>query len=117
MASKPLELTAHNFEALVLRRSGPVLVDFWASDCTSRRVMEAVLETLAEELDGRLLIGKVNVDEQPALAAAARIRAVPTLVLLNDGEVEDVFLGVPAADELRQRLDALTGAHDDTGLC
>ena len=108
MESKTVHLTHENFETEALRRDGtPVLVDFWATWCGPCRDMEPVLESLAEELDGRALIAKVNVDEEPALAHAARIQAVPTMVMLFNGEVIDVLMGVQSKGDLKERLEQL----------
>jgi thioredoxin 1 len=109
MQSKTVHLTQENFEREALRKDGtPVLVDFWATWCGPCLTMEPVLESLAEELAGRALIAKVNVDEEPALAQAARIQAIPTLVMLHNGEVIDVLLGVQSKGALKQRLEELT---------
>jgi thioredoxin 1 len=72
--------------------------------------MEPVLESLAGELDGRVIIGKVNVDEEPGLASAARVQAIPTLVLLKNGKVEDVLVGMQPKDKLRARLERAAGS-------
>jgi thioredoxin 1 len=69
--------------------------------------MEPVLESLAEELAGRALVGKVNVDEQPGLASAARVHAIPTLVLLKNGKVQDVFVGAQAKQKLKTRVEEI----------
>lgn len=111
MGSKTIHLTEADFEQKALRKDGvPVLVDFWATWCGPCRVMEPVLESLAEELEGTAVVGKVNVDEEPALASAARIQAVPTLVLLKDGKVEDVMMGVQSKDALKAKIERLQGA-------
>jgi thioredoxin 1 len=110
MSHKTLKLTQSNFEETALRKDGvPVLVDFWATWCGPCRAMEPVLESLANEFEGRAIIGKVNVDEEPNLAAAARVQAIPTLVLLKDGKVEDVLVGMQPKEKLRARLDRLAG--------
>lgn len=108
MQSKTVHLTQDNFENEALRKDGtPVLVDFWATWCGPCLAMEPVLESLAEELAGRALIAKVNVDEEPALANAARIQSIPTLVMLHNGEVIDVLLGVQSKIALKRRLEEL----------
>ena len=109
--SETVDLTVDTFQDVVLRDDGlPVLVDFWAPWCGPCRVMEPVLEELARELAGRAVIAKVNVDEQPALANATRIRAVPTLHLVHEGKLVDVMMGVQSRERL---LHALRGLVQD----
>lgn len=108
MDSKTVVLTEQNFETKVLRKDGtPVLVDYWATWCAPCRMMEPVLESLATELGDSAMIGKVNVDEQPGLAQSARVTAIPTLVLFQNGEVQDVFTGVQSLSKLKKRLKKL----------
>lgn len=105
MNTRTMKLTEDNFQKQALRQDGvPVLVDYWASWCGPCRAMEPVLESLAQELQGRALIGKVNVDEEPALANAARVRSIPTMVLLQDGQVRDVFVGVTNQATLKAKI-------------
>jgi thioredoxin 1 len=111
MQNKATKLTEKTFETEALRKDGvPVLVDFWASWCGPCRAMEPVLESLAEELEGRAVIAKVNVDDEPAVASAARIQSIPTMVLLKNGEVKDVFVGVTSKSVLMSKILALTGS-------
>ena len=111
MHNKTAKLTEKTFETEALRKDGvPVLVDFWASWCGPCRAMEPVLESLAEELEGRAVIAKVNVDDEPAVANAARIQSIPTMVLLKNGEVKDVFVGVTSKSVLKSKILALTGS-------
>ena len=108
MSEKTVELTETNFETTALRKDGkPVLIDYWATWCAPCRMMEPVLEALADELDGTAVIGKVNADEEPALAQAARVQAVPTLLVLKDGEVVDILMGVQSKNALKSKLEAL----------
>ena len=108
MSESTIELTEKNFEQKALRKDGtPVLIDFWAEWCGPCRAMEPVLESLAKELGETAVIGKVNVDEQPKLAGAARVQAIPTLVLLKDGEVKDVFTGMQSKKKLKSSLEKL----------
>ena len=93
MASdKILELNSENFEAEI--ESGePLLVDFWAEWCGPCRMVAPVLEELAEEFDGRLRIGKVNVDANQELSIKYQVQSIPTFLLFHNGEVKDRMMG------------------------
>ena len=86
-------LTGSNFYDEVAKSSVPVLVDFWATWCGPCRMLGPVLEEIAAEYDGRLKVGKVNVDEEQDLAMKFQVSAIPTVVLFKDGRPVDMFLG------------------------
>ena len=87
MASpKIVALSQTNFPEEVLQSSTPVLVDFWAEWCGPCKMIAPVLDELAEEYDGRIKIGKVNIDEQQDIATQYGIRAIPTVILFKDGK-------------------------------
>lgn len=100
-------VTADNFEHVVLRQDDvPVLVDFWAPWCGPCRVVGPVLDEIARERGSAVVVGKVNVDEQPELAGAVRIRAIPTLMLFKQGKLVDVIMGAQSKQALLQRVDS-----------
>ena len=87
-------ITEQNFEQEVLKADKPVLVDFWASWCGPCRMLAPTIELLAEEMEGVAKVGKVNVDEQPGLAARFGISSIPTLIVFEDGKVKNTSVGV-----------------------
>jgi thioredoxin 1 len=106
MASpKILTLTQQNFPAEVLQSASPVLVDFWAEWCGPCKMLAPILDELADEYDGRVKIGKVNIDEQQAVAAEYGIRAIPTLLLFSKGQVADQIVGLRSKRDLKASFD------------
>jgi thioredoxin 1 len=98
--------TEANFRREVLENPQPVLVDFWAPWCGPCQVMAPVIDELATAFAGRATVGKVNVDEQPALAARYGIRSIPTLLIFHDGQVVDQAIGVVPKQALAAKLAA-----------
>ena len=91
--SRTVIVTDANFDAIVLDSEIPVLVDFWASWCAPCRALAPTLESLAEELEGELLVVKYNTEKNKRVAQAMAIRSLPTMVLFKDGEVAGVQMG------------------------
>ena len=100
------EFTTEGFETEVLGASIPVLVDFWATWCGPCRQIAPVIDDLAVKYQGKVSIGKVNVEEQPELAQRYGINAIPTLLLFKAGEVVERFQGVPPRSKLEAVLDS-----------
>lgn len=89
-----LKITKANFESEVLNASLPVLLDFYADWCGPCRMLAPTIEQLAEEYEGKLSVGKINVDEEPELANRFRVASIPTVVLMKNGQVLSTALGL-----------------------
>jgi len=101
-----LELTDANFQEKALDGKGVTLVDFWAEWCGPCRMVAPIIEELAEEYDGKALIGKVDVDSNPDVAMKYNIRSIPTILILKDGEVVDKQIGATTKQKLTEKLEA-----------
>ena len=102
--AKPVQVTDQTFDETVINAEQLVLVDFWAEWCTPCKMIAPVLEELATELDGKLVIGKLDVDENPDTSAAYGVLSIPTLLLFKDGEPIDRIVGAQPKAQLLKRL-------------
>ena len=101
-----LELTDANFEEQVINSDKPVMVDFWAEWCGPCRMVGPVVEEMHNEYEGKAVIGKVNVDHNPAVSAKYGIRNIPTVLFFKNGEVVDKQVGAAPKSAYSQKLDA-----------
>lgn len=95
-----IKLTEKNFDKEVIGSSLPVLVDFWATWCGPCRMISPIIEEIAEEYEGKIKVGKVNVDEETQLAVKYGIASIPTLLLFEKGEVRNKLIGYCQKDEI-----------------
>ena len=99
----PITITKTNFESEVKSFKGEVLLDFWASWCGPCRMLSPIIDEIAEETPA-LKVGKVNVDEEPELAAAFGVQSIPTVVIIKDGEIKEISVGYKPKDEIIELL-------------
>lgn len=102
-----LHLTEQNFDEALASAEGVLMVDFWAEWCGPCRAIAPALDELAKESAGRVALAKVNVDENPALAARYGIRSIPTILLVKGGSVVDRIVGAVPKAQLKKKLDAV----------
>jgi thioredoxin 1 len=101
MASENVHtFTDDNFEKEVLQSDIPVLVDFWATWCAPCKAIAPLIDTIASEYEGRIKVGKVNVDDNPATPGKYGVRGIPTVILLKDGKVLDQVVGAIPKSQL-----------------
>lgn len=105
MSDKILHLTDDNFETKVLSADGPVLVDFWAEWCGPCKMIAPIVSEVADEYEGKLTVGKLNIEEDPATAPKYGIRGIPTLLLFKGGNVVATKVGAISKAQLTAFLD------------
>ncbi|SHG80944.1 thioredoxin [Thermosyntropha lipolytica DSM 11003] len=103
--SAVLTLNGGNFENQVLNAEKPVLVDFWAAWCGPCKMLGPIVDAVAEENVGKIVVGKVNVDENRELAIKYGIRGVPTLIFFKDGQEVKRVVGVQSKAQLQKLID------------
>lgn len=102
-----LELTDSNFDEVVLKSDKPVLVDFWAEWCGPCRMVAPIVAELANEYEGRAIVGKMDVDSSPQTAVKYGIRNIPTILFFKNGEIVDKQVGAVPKTILASKLDAV----------
>ena len=102
-----LEVKDSNFEELIINSDKPALVDFWAEWCGPCRMISPIVAELAEEMEGKAVICKLNVDENPEVCSKYGIRNIPTILFFKGGEVVDKQVGATQKNVLLEKLNAL----------
>ena len=108
MAESTLHLTEASFDTELGKHNELMMVDFWAEWCAPCRAIAPTLEELVREGNGAVTLAKVNVDEQPALAARYGIRSIPTILFVKDGKVQDQVIGAVPKPQIQAKLNAVS---------
>ena len=106
---KPITVDDGNFDLFVLQAKTPVLLDFWAEWCGPCRMVAPVVDELAEEYEGRISFGKVDVDQNPKIASKYGVMSIPTLIVFKDGNPVSNVVGFRPKDQLKESLDDALG--------
>lgn len=103
--------TESNFSEEALQSALPVVVDFWAEWCGPCKMLTPILEEVAKEFEGRVVIGKLDVDDNPALASEFAVNSIPTLIFLRNGQVEDQTTGLLPKKALIEKINQTFGIN------
>ena len=104
-AGNVVTVSESEFESSVLQGDKPALIDFWAEWCQPCKMLAPTIEELAEEYNGQLMVGKLNVDDNPGIATRYGIRGIPTLLLFKSGQVVQQVVGVKSKTEIKKMID------------
>jgi thioredoxin len=104
VTADPVIVTDRNFAETIERSTLPVLLDFWAAWCGPCRIISPIVDQIAKELNGKVLVGKLNVDENQQTAARFRVQSIPTLLVLKNGREVDRIVGAQSKEAILRRL-------------
>lgn len=102
-----IKVTSKNFEEEVSKSELPVLLDFWASWCGPCKMVSPIVDEVANELEEKAKVGKINVDEEQELAQAFSIMSIPTLIVINNGKLVKQLVGVRSKQEIKEMIEGL----------
>jgi thioredoxin 1 len=105
--SSPIELNDGNFESEVLKSDKPVLVDFWATWCGPCRMVGPIVEEIAKDYEGKLKVGKLNVDDNSQTAVQYGIMSIPSLLFFKEGKVVDQIIGAVPKQNFVEKIDKI----------
>jgi thioredoxin 1 len=108
--AEPIHVTDAEFDNKVLKSPTTVIVDFWAPWCGPCRMVAPVLEKLAQEYDGKLIVAKVNTDDNPEWAMRYGVQGIPTMLFVRDGQIVDRIVGAGPYPMIKARLDKVLSA-------
>lgn len=108
--NKPIHVSDAEFEERILSSELPVIVDFWAPWCGPCKMIAPVLEAVAKAYDGKLIVAKVNTDENPEWAMHFGVQGIPTLLFVENGEIFDRLVGAAPAPVIKDKAEALLKA-------
>jgi thioredoxin 1 len=104
---KPVEITDQNFETEVIKSNLPVLIDFWAVWCGPCKLIAPIVEELAKEYEGKIKIGKLDVDFNQQTSIKYGVRSIPTLLIFKDGNLKDTIIGAVPKTKIVEKLNAV----------
>ncbi len=99
-----IKITKDNFNDIISNSKLPILIDFWATWCGPCKMIAPIIEEIAEEYEGEIIVGKVNVDEEQQIASLFQIRSIPTLAVVKDGKVENTAVGFMSKSEVLELI-------------
>lgn len=105
MSDKPITVTDSNFEEEVVKSDIPVLVDFWAEWCMPCKMVLPILKEIAEEMEGKIKVAKLNVDNSPQAAGQYGIRSIPSLLIFKSGSVAEQMIGALPKKAIKEKID------------
>ncbi len=105
MSENIIDVTDSNFDAMVLKADTPALVDFWASWCAPCKAIAPIVEEVAATYAGKLIVAKMNVDENPSTPGRYGVRGIPTLILFKDGNVVNQLVGAVPKSQITELID------------